>query len=164
MFIHPPDPNALLFTDDSLGMESSSRADETIISWSLDGRPIPAPYQYSRNNAHSFCTEESHTIRTSLCVMISTDNIIMVLYINKQEGTHSADLCMEVWEILHWCLKPDIVLRIRHIPGKFNILADSLSRLNKPLNTEWSLDQSLSNFIFQMLNFPNVDLFANQST
>ena len=31
----------------SLWMWSSCRADETILSWSLDGRPIPAPYQYS---------------------------------------------------------------------------------------------------------------------
>ena len=69
---------------------------------------------------------------------------------------------MAVWEILRWCLEHDIVLRNRHIPGKFNILADSLSRLDRPLNTEWFLDQSVANSIFQKLNFPNVDLFATQ--
>ena len=47
-------------------MGSSSPADETILSWSLDGRPIPAPYQYSGNNGHWFCTEESHIIHTPL--------------------------------------------------------------------------------------------------
>ena len=50
----------------SLWMGSSSRADETIVSWSLDGRPIPAPYQYSGNNGHLFCTEESQTIHSPL--------------------------------------------------------------------------------------------------
>ena len=45
-----------------LWMGSSSRTDETILSWSLNGRPVPAPYQYSGNNGHSFCTEESRTI------------------------------------------------------------------------------------------------------
>ena len=94
------------------------------------------------------------------CVMISTDNIAVVSYINKQGGTYSPNLCVEVWEILHWCLKHDIVLRIRHIPGKFNILAECFSRLDRPLKTEWSLDQSVANSIFQMLNFPNVGLFA----
>ena len=74
------------------------------------------------------------------CVMISTDNTTVVLYINKQGGTHSPNLCMEVWEILLWCLEHDIVLGICHIPGKFNILAHRLSRLDIPLNTEWSLD------------------------
>ena len=31
--------------------------------------------------------------------------------------------------------------RVRHIPDKFNILADRLSRLDRPLQTEWALDQ-----------------------
>ena len=78
------------------------------------------------------------------CVMISTDNRTVVSYINKQGGTHSPYLCVVVWEILHWCLEHNIVIRIRHIPGKFNILADRLSRLDRPLKPKWSLDQSVA--------------------
>ena len=58
------------------------------------------------------------------CVKISSNNTTLVSYINKQGGTHSPNLCLEVWEILHWCLEHDV--RVRHIPGKFNILADRL--------------------------------------
>ena len=94
--------------------------------------------------------------------MISTDNTRVVSYINKQGGTHSPNLCVEVWKILSWCLEQDIVIRVRHIPGKFNILADHLSRLDKPIKTEWALDQTVANSVFQMLNFPNVDLFATR--
>ena len=131
-------------------MGSSSRTDETILSWSLGGRPIPAPYQHSRNNGHSFCTEESHTLHTPLlCYDIHQQYNSVLIY---QQTRRNA--------ILHWCLEHDIILRIRHIPGKFNILADHLSRLDKPLNTEWPLDQTVANCIFQMLSFPNVDLFA----
>ena len=68
--------------------------------------------------------------------LISTDNTTVVSYINKQGGTHSPNLCIEVWEILHWCLEHDIVIRVCHIPGKFNILADHLLRLDRPLKTE----------------------------
>ena len=107
-----------------------------LLSWLLDRRPIPAPYPHSRNNGHWFCTEESHTLHTPL----STDNTTIVSYINNQGGTHSPNLCIEVWEILYWCLEHDIILRIHHIPGKFNIQADCLLRLAKPLSTEWSLD------------------------
>ena len=96
------------------------------------------------------------------CIMISTDNTTVVSYINKQGGTHSPNLCVEVWKILNWCLEQDIVIRVRHIPGKFNILADRLSRLDKPIKTEWALDQTVANSVFQMLNFPNVDLFATR--
>ena len=96
------------------------------------------------------------------CVMIATDNTQVVSYINKHGGTHSPNLCVEVWEILHWYLEYHIMIRVCHIPGRFNILADHLSRLDRPLKTEWALDQSVANSIFQMLNYPNVDLFATR--
>ena len=41
---------------------SSFRADDTILSWSLDRRPIPAPYQYVKNDGHTISTETSHNI------------------------------------------------------------------------------------------------------
>ena len=91
------------------------------------------------------------------CVMISTDNTTMVSYINKQGGTHSPNLCVE---ILQWCLKHHIVVRIPYIPGKFSVLADRLSRIDRIGKTEWALDQSIANSIFQMFNYPNLDLFA----
>ena len=55
--------------------------------------------------------------------MISTYNTTVVSCINKQGGTLSPNLCVDIWEILHWCLEYDIVIRAGHIPGKFNILA-----------------------------------------
>ena len=57
MPIHPPDPKTFLYTDAShQGWGGSSRINESILSWSLVGRPIPAPYQHIRNNGHSFHT------------------------------------------------------------------------------------------------------------
>ena len=90
------------------------------------------------------------------------DNTTVVSYINRQGGTHSPNLCIEVWKLLSWCLEHDIVVRAHHIPDKFNILAVCLSRLDKPIKTEWAVDQMIANSIFQnlMLNYPNVDLFA----
>ena len=96
------------------------------------------------------------------CVMISTDNTTVVSYINKQGGTHSPNLWVEVWKILQWCLKHHIVVRIHHISGKFNVLADRLLRIHKIVKTEWALDQSIGNSIFQMFNYPNLDLFATR--
>ena len=43
-------------------MGSSFRADNTILSWLLDRRPIPSPYQYVRNDGHTISTETSHNI------------------------------------------------------------------------------------------------------
>ena len=68
---------------------------------------------------------------------------------------------------LHWlchsgerALARGPLVRVRHIPGIFSVLADPLSKMDKPLKTEWAFDQSTANSIFQMLNYPNVDLFA----
>ena len=36
-------------------------------------------------------------------------------------------------------IKGGKTLIVRHIPGRFNILADHLSRMLKPIQTEWSL-------------------------
>ena len=147
----------LFYGCQSFWMGSSSQADETILSWSLVRRLIPALYQYSGNDGHLFSTEESHKIHTPLLGYDSTGNTT-VIYINKQGGIHSTNLYIE---ILHWCLEHDIV-RFHQIPGKFNIMADRFSRLDRPLKTEWALDQSVVNYIFQMLNYPNVDLFATR--
>ena len=94
------------------------------------------------------------------CVMISTDNTTVVSYINKQGGTHSPNLYVQVWKILLWCLKHQIVVRISHIPGRFNVLTYKLSRIDKVVKTEWAMDQSITNSIFKMFNYPNLDLFV----
>ena len=143
-------------------MGSSSGTDESILSWSLVGRPIPALYQHVGNNGHSFSTDKTLKYIHHSCVMISTDNTTVVLYINKQGGIHSPNLRVEVWKILQCCLKHHIVVRIHHIPGKFNVLANRLSRIDKIVKTEWSLDQSIVNSIFQMFNYSNLDLFATR--
>ena len=161
IFIHPPDPNAFLFTDAS---HYGWGAHLEPMRVSFHGHWMEDQSQLYINileiMAIGFALKKAiHYIHHS-CVMISTDNTTVVSYINKHGRTHSPNLCIEHWEILHWCLEHDIILRICHILGKFNILADRLLRLDKPLNTEWSLDQTVANCIFQMLNFPNVDLFA----
>ena len=51
-----------LYGCQSLRMGSSFRADNTVLSWSLDRKPIPAPYQYVRNDGHKISTETSQNI------------------------------------------------------------------------------------------------------
>ena len=141
-------------------MGSSFRADETILSWT-------SPSSISiciEMMAIRFTLEKAITFIHHSFVMMSTDNTTVFSYMNRQGGTHSPNLhvCIEVCKNLNWCHEHDIVVRVRHISGKFNILTDSLSRLDKPIKTECALDQTIANSIFQMLNYPNVDLFATQ--
>ena len=129
-------------------MGSSFRADESMLSWSLDGRPIPALYQYVRNDGHTSSTETTHRIYSQFLHHLHHDihRQLNDGLIYQQTGWHSSpNLCVEVWEILSWCKEHDIVIRVHHIPGKFSILADRLSRLDKPIKTEWALDQTVPN-------------------
>jgi hypothetical protein len=80
--------------------------------------------------------------------------------LRSQGGTHCYKLYLLTREILLLCDHLRLHLVVRHVPGKLNVLADSLSRTLAPVNTEWELLQS----VFQAITFqwgsPHVDLFA----
>ena len=106
-------------------------------------------------------TRAVHKVKNAT-VLVSTDNTTVVAYIRHQGGTRSTDLSEEVWNILNLCLAHNIQLLVKHIPGRFNTLADRMSRMDKPIATEWSLNQEIANKIFQIMDFPSIDLFATR--
>ena len=96
------------------------------------------------------------------CVMVASDNSSVVAYLKKQRGAHSPSLCMLVWELLYWCHHRNIHIQVGHIPGKLNVLADSLSRPDRILPTKWSLDREIAHQIFSLWGTPQIDLFATR--
>ena len=102
-----------------------------------------------------------HKVKNSTA-LVSTDNTTVVAYIRHQGGTHSTELSEEVWNVLNLCLAQNIHLLAKHLPGRFNTLADRMSRIDKPISTEWSLNQEIANKIFQIMDFPSIDLFATR--
>ena len=162
--IYPPSrsQHISIYGRQSLWMGGSFRANETILSWSLDGRLIPAPYQYVRNDGHTLSTETSLNIYSPfLCHDIHRQHDSGLIY--QQTG----------WNIFSGSLRIGIgdfqsMPGTRHLkqsspyPRQIQYLADRLSRLDRPVRTEWSLDQTVANSVFQMLKFPNVDLFATR--
>lgn len=95
------------------------------------------------------------------CVMIATDNRTVVSYIRKEGGTRSYILFTEAWDLLLLCQRNDIMVRVRHIPGRLNVIADSLSR-GKTIPTEWSISPEITRALFQLWGTPSVDLFATR--
>ena len=55
-------------------------------------------------------------IRGSL-VLVSTDNSTVVSYIRRQGGTHSPNLCFEVWSTLRWCQQHKVALQVDIFPA-----------------------------------------------
>ena len=93
-------------------------------------------------------------------MLVATDNSTVVVYINKQGGTHSLEMCTLLWKILTWCHRYQITLKARHIPGCLNVMADLLSRSNQVQSTEWSLHSQVFKQICLKWLTPHVDLFA----
>ena len=93
-------------------------------------------------------------------VLVAMDNSTVVAYINKQGGTHSAEMCALLWKIMTWCHCYHIALKARHIPGCLNLMLKLLSRSNQVQSTEWSLHPQVFKQICQKWFTPHVDLFA----
>ena len=93
-------------------------------------------------------------------VLVSSDNSTVVSYISKEGGTHSFEMCALMWRILAWSNAREIHIRARHIPGNLNVIADSLSRRDRAIQTEWSLHPLVFRQICQVWHKPMVDLFA----
>ena len=96
------------------------------------------------------------TILAKLC------STLVVAYINKQGGTHSAEMCALLWKIMTWCHHYKITLKTRHIPGYLNVIADLLSRSNQVQSTELSLHLQVVKQICHKWFTPQVDLFATR--
>ena len=163
VLLKPPLPSHTLFTDASLSGWGAHLEPEGLLFhgvWSLDQSALHI--NVLEMKAILFALKQCHQHVNNTTVMIATDNSSVVAYLRKQGGTHSPSLCMEVWETLRWCDKRNINLLVRHVPGKSNILADRLSRLSKPISTEWCLDQAVCNLVLSVTGYPNIDLFATR--
>lgn len=95
--------------------------------------------------------------------LLRTDNSTVAAYINKEGGgARSQDLCRLSIQILQKVWEGNGHLIARHIRGKANVLADSLSRKNTIVQTEWTIHQATINGIFSLWGKPHIDLFATR--
>ena len=93
-------------------------------------------------------------------ILIASDNTTVVAYINNQGGTRSYSLLRLVTLMLEWCQTNNIIVKARHIAGHLNVMADSLSRPDQILNTEWRLNIKVFQLLISIWDFPKVDMFA----
>ena len=82
-----------LYGCQSMWMGSSSGTDESILSWSLIRRPIPAPYQHVGNNGHLFHTDKSLKIYSPFfCHDFYRQHNIGLMYQQARKNTFSQPL------------------------------------------------------------------------
>ena len=64
--------------------------------------------------------------------------------------------------LLAWCAKRQLSLTAKFVPGKLNVLADSLSRKGQIIHTEWTLHRGTLSQIFHFWEVLHIDLFATR--
>ncbi|XP_068096310.1 CCAAT/enhancer-binding protein gamma isoform X1 [Hyperolius riggenbachi] len=92
-------------------------------------------------------------------VVVFSDNMVVISYLNKQGGTRSEILLNLSLEIMEWSEDHLLSLTAVHIRGDRNILADTLSR-QLILEIEWELNPRIFKLIVERWGQPILDLFA----
>ena len=159
--IHPKDHSIQLFTDASNeGWGAHLEQTSTKGLWS--DRVKRLHINVLELKAVSLALQRFKDQCQNQTVLVATDNSTVVAYINKQGGTHSAEMCALLWKVMTWCHHYQITLKARHIPGCLNVMADLLSRSNQVQSTEWSLHPQVFKQICLKWFTPHVDLFATR--
>ena len=92
-------------------------------------------------------------------VALFCDNTTAVSYLRRQGGTHSASLNSIAQRILRWAELREISLLPQFVMGSHNVVADSLSRPNQIIGSEWTLNSQVFDLVRK--RWPvNIDLFA----
>ncbi|XP_064076285.1 uncharacterized protein LOC135194599 [Vanessa tameamea] len=94
-------------------------------------------------------------------VLIQSDNRTLIAYIRKEGGTKSLALLELTFKLLQLADKFKITLSA-YLPGRYNIIADRLSRGKHPV--EWHLIPDATAEVFQKWGYPEIDLFASKNT
>ena len=159
--LHPKDHSIQLFTDTSKeGWGAHLEQASTKGLWS--DREKGLYINVLELKAVSLALQRFKDQCQNQTMLVATDNSTVVAYINKQGGTHSAEMCALLWKIMTWCHHYQIILKARHIPGCLNVMADLLSRSNQVQSTEWSLHPLVFKQICQKCFTPHADIFATR--
>ena len=101
-------------------------------------------------------------ILSGKAVRVMIDNRTVVAYIRRFGGTHSKTLNDLALKVQRQALNMNTILWPVFIQGYRNVTADSLSRRGQTQETEWSLNHSVLQKVFEKWGQPWLDLFATR--
>ncbi|XP_070198864.1 uncharacterized protein [Littorina saxatilis] len=95
-------------------------------------------------------------------VRLHADIMTVASYVNRQGGTRSLSLSDSACRILSWCDSRHILLSAVYLRGSLNVLADTLSRGDKVVHSEWTLSHQSLQRLWVQIKKPLIDLFATR--
>ena len=110
--LHPNDHSIQLFTDAS-NEGWGCHLDQSSIKGLWSDREKRLHINILELKAVSLALRSFKDRCQNQTVLVATDNSTVVAYINKQGGTHSAEMCALLWEIMTWCHHYHITLKAR---------------------------------------------------
>ncbi|KAI2647798.1 hypothetical protein H4Q32_031262 [Labeo rohita] len=157
---------------DTLSLRKVVTTDASNKGWGAlcDGNPAFGLWSKTEEGFHINCLEML-AVCHALCaflpdlkghhVLIRSDSMTVVSYINRQGGLSSRHLFTLVEGLLEWAQCNLASLRAVHVPGRLNQGADMLSRSNVP-SGEWTLHPQTVQKIWEVFGKAEVDLFASK--
>lgn len=156
--IHHRDPSVFITTDASDQGWGATVNDRSLSgTWTTD----QLPWHSNRKELWTLkmvLQKVAHLYRYQT-VLAQTDNRSVAAYITKEGGKKSLKLLQLTTDILEIAHQHQIYLVVRYLPGRYNLLADSLSRFRQA--PEWTLSKQLIQIIFNKWGTPSIDLFAS---
>ena len=157
----PPPPELTLTSDasqDGWGAHMGSLSVKGV--WSPQEKKFHINWKELKSIHLAIQFFQSHISNKSL--LIKSDNIVALAYLEHKGGTRSWTLFALAREILLLLHSLNTQITVQHISGHLNTWADILSRPKLLQATEWSLHPSVVQAIFQIWGTPQIDLFATK--
>ena len=114
--LHAEEHNLLLFTDASVKGWGAHLEDQTVSGlWSYTEKNLHINVLVLKAVFLAIRSFQSHLLNKR--VLVASDNVTVVSYLNKQGRTHSLEMCLMIWRLMAFCKPRAILLRARHIQG-----------------------------------------------
>ena len=114
--LHAEEHNLLLFTDASVKGWGAHLEDQTVSGlWSYTEKNLHINVLVLKAVFLAIRSFQSHLLNKR--VLVASDNVTVVSYLNKQGRTHSLEMCLMIWRLMAFCKPRAIWLRARHIQG-----------------------------------------------
>ena len=122
------------------------------LSWSINAKELKAAFL-------GLQALGGHLTNTH--VLILSDNVTTVAYINNMGGVKSTQCDLIACDLWNWCIARQVWISATHIPGRCNVEADRESRKSDQ-DKEWALHEGVFDTLASMWGKPDIDLFASR--